>query len=729
MKLSQRLSIAAAVASMILMQSAALAKMDRRSDQKTPVVFKADQLRNEQELGIVVATGNVEFTQGERTLMADVVTYNRREDTVAAKGNVSILEPTGEVIFADRVKVTGDLRDGIMENMRVRLADGARIAAAGGRKIGGEKTEFRKAVYSPCELCEEDPSRAPLWQVKAFNVIHDQTSRDVIYKDAFMEVYGLPVIYTPYLSHPGPTVKRRTGFLVPTYGSDTDLGQSVTTPYYIDISPNMDATLTPTFSDGEGVIAAGELRHRLSSTIYRLDGSGTYGSKDSGDKDTPRGHIRGDLLHEFDRTWRGGADIFLSTDDTSLRRYNIDSTDTLENRFYVEGFRGRSYAAANAYYFQGLRATDNFGNTPIVFPKLDYNYVAQPDRFGGQWSVDAGFLALTRTDGTDSKRLSGITQWQLPYTTRHGEVYRFFSSLQTDAYLASGVVDSDDPNRALSGFSYRLFPQAGMDWRLPLARKDGRFTQIVEPVVGVILAPNGKNTDRIPNEDSVSFEFDDTNLFSHNRFGGIDRVEGGPRINYGLNNGIFGLGSGFSSFFVGQSFRLNKGDDFDRDSGLDGNFSDVVGRIRIRPTQYINALYRFRVDKDDFSARRNEVTASAGVPLLHGTINYLSIDQQNLIDSQEPQDDFRDREEITFSLRSNITDHWMVRASTHRDLTSGGGALSHGFSLMYEDDCFKFRTDYSRAFTRDRDVAPTDTILFRFVFKTLGEVETSRGVN
>ena len=191
--LPQSLSIAAAVTSVILMQSAALAQMDSNLDQEIPVVFKADQLRNEQKLGIVVATGNVEFSQGERTLMADVVTYNRRADTVAAKGNVSILEPTGEVIFADRVKVTGDLRDGIMENMRVRLADGARIAAAGGRKIGGEKTEFLKAVYSPCELCEDDPSRAPIWQVKAFNVTHDQTSRDVIYKDAFMEVSGLPV--------------------------------------------------------------------------------------------------------------------------------------------------------------------------------------------------------------------------------------------------------------------------------------------------------------------------------------------------------------------------------------------------------------------------------------------------------------------------------------------------------------------------------------------------------
>lgn len=719
----------AAFAALILFHSAAMAQIGSRMDRNTPVIFKADQLRNEQKLGIVIATGNVEFSQGERTLLADVLTYNRREDTVTAKGNISLVEPTGEVIFADRVELTGDLRNGIIENMRVRLSDDARIAAAGGRRIGGEKTEFRKAVYSPCKLCEKDPSRAPIWQVKAFNVTHDQTSRDVVYKDAFLEFYGVPVMYTPYLSHPDPTVDRRTGFLIPTYGSDSDLGQFVSTPYYIDIAPNMDATITPTFTTGEGIVGAAELRHRLKNTAYKLDGSLTYAAKDAGDDDTTRGHIRGNLLHEFDSTWRGGAEVFISTDDTYLRRYGIKSTDTLENRLYVEGFRGRSYAAANAYYFQGLRTSDDPGNTPIVFPKLDYNYVGEPGRFGGQWSVDAGFLTLTRTDGTDSRRLSGITQWELPHISRHGETYRFFASLQTDAYLASDVVDSDAPNRTLSGFSYRVFPQAGVDWRLPLARKDGRFTQIVEPMVGIILAPDGKNTDRIPNEDSINFEFDDTNLFSQNRFGGIDRVEGGPRVNYGLSSGVFGLGGGFSSFFIGQSYRLDESDDFGADSGLDEHFSDIVGRIRVRPGRYVDALYRFRLDKDDFTARRNEVSASMGAPWLRLQIDYLSIDQQNLIDSQDPQDDFRDREEIALALHSEITDRWKIGASTRRDLNSGGGSLRHRLFFSYEDDCFEFRTNYSRTFTRDRDVAPTDTILFRVVLKTLGEVQTSSGVN
>jgi LPS-assembly protein len=694
-----------------------------------PVLFKADQLRNEQKIGLIVATGNVEFSQNGRTLLADSVSYNQRTDTVTANGNISLLEPSGEVLFADHIELTDSMRDGIVENMRVRLTDNSRIAAVGGRRIGGQRTEFRKAVYSPCKLCEEDPTRAPIWQVKAFKVTHDQETKDVTYRDAYLEFYGIPIMYTPFLSHPDPTVERRTGLLAPTYGSDSDLGTTISTPYYIDIAPNMDATLTPLVTTGEGIVGSGEFRHRLSASAYKLSGSLTHGSPDDGGGDEFRGHIKGDLRHEFDRTWRGGADLHLATDDTYLRRYNFDSPDTLENRVFAEGFRGRNYASANAYYFQGQRVTDDQGDTPIVFPNLDINYVSEPARHGGLWKLDADILALSRTDGTDTRRLSAKTKWELPYISRLGEVYRVFASLQTDAYWVDELAERDSPTNNISGVSGRVFPQAGMEWRLPFARKEDRFTQVVEPIFSVILAPNGQNRERIPNEDSQSFEFDDTNLFSENRFGGIDRVEGGPRVTYGLNSGVFGLNSGFSSFFIGQSYRLIDDDDFGEGTGLEDHFSDIVGRVEISPTRYLNALYRFRLDKNGFSPKRNELEATIGVNALRLNVNYLSLDQQNLSDILDPEDEFRDREEITFGFTSQVTDRWRFGANTRRDLTSGGGSLRHGAFLNYEDECFHFQVDYARTFTRDRDIQPSDTIMFRVVFKTLGEVTTSTGAN
>lgn len=695
---------------------------------RVPVLFKADRLRNEQNVGTVIATGNVEFSQGDRTLLADSVTYNRRTDVVTATGNISILEPTGEVIFADHVELTGDMRNGIIENIRVRLSDDARIAAAGGRRTGGNRTEFAKATYSPCKLCEKDPTRAPIWQVKAIEVVHDQVRKDIQYKDAYLEFYGIPVLYTPYLAHADPTVDRRSGFLVPSYGSDSDLGLILKTPYYFNIAPSMDATATPLFTTNEGVVAAGEFRHRLNRGEYKIAASGTQTGSDNATSNEFRGHLKSDFLYDINPTWRGGSNVYLATDDTYLRRYGFGSEDTLQNRVFVEGFRKRNYASANAYYFQGQRSGDDASDTPVVLPMLDYNFVGEPGRFGGHWKLDANMLGLTRSENTSSYRASLKPQWEIPYTSPQGHLYRVFASVQTDAYLVNDVEEPDAPNNTLSGATGRIFPQIGMDWRLPMARTSGTITQVIEPIVSVVAAPSSQNFDRIPNEDSLRVEFDDTNLMSANRFAGLDRVEGGVRVSYGLHSGVFGLYGGSSSIFLGQSYRFTDDTDFGAGSGLEDDFSDIVGRVTLAPRRYFNANYRFRLDKDDLSANRNELTTTIGVPAFRINVNYLSVAQQDAVDPTSSEDNFEDREEITIGLTSNVTQRWQAGINTQRDLETGGGSLRHGAFLVYEDDCFTFRVDYSRTFTRDRDIAPSDTLLFRFSLKTLGEFETATGL-
>jgi LPS-assembly protein len=721
-----RHAIAAAALALFLSLTAALpvAAQTANSGTGQPALFKADRIRNEQKLGVVVATGNVEFTQGPRTLLADSVTYNRRTDIVTATGNVSLLEPSGDVLFADHVELSGDLKNGIVENIRVLLSDNARMAAAGGRRQDGNRTELSKAVYSACKPCEDDPKRAPTWQVKAIEVIHDETEHDIVYHDAFIEFYGFPVLYTPYLSHPDPSVKRRSGFLIPTYGSDSELGALVKTPYYIDIAPTMDATFSPMFTTDEGVVAAGEFRHRLSDGAYRIEGSLTQASRDGGDSDTLRGHVRGKFRYDIDPTWRGGADVYLASDDTYLRRYKFDSPETLENRLFVEGFRRKNYLAANAYYFQGQQAGDIPGETPFVFPMVDYSFVGEPGERGGFWSLDAGLLGLTRTSDTSTYRLSVTPEWSLPYTSPSGDVYRLFTSVQADAYFVNDVVEDDNSLNTLSGTTGRFFPQAGVEWRRPLARTEGRFTQIVEPILGFIVAPPSQNHEPIPNEDSISLEFDDTNLFAANRFSGRDRVEGGPRASYGLHGGVFGQSGGFSSFTVGQSYRLTREQDFGAGSGLEDNFSDIVGRVRVAPIRYLDALYRFRLDKDDLSSTRTEFQVTAGVPRLQITTNYLFIERQTITDFVATGEELTDREEITINATSEITKSWKLGIGTRHDLGDDGGSLSRGAFLQYEDDCFIFRTDFSRTFTRDRDIRPADTIYFRFVLKTLGEFQT-----
>ncbi|MBT4463555.1 MAG: LPS-assembly protein LptD, partial [Rhodospirillaceae bacterium] len=126
------------------------------------VRFTADEMQHDGDLDIITARGNVHLNYEERVLRADTIIYNRRQDLVSASGNITLLEPTGEVIFAEFMELTGDIRHGIIRDLRSILSDRSRIAAAGGRLSEGNRTDMRQVVYSPCELCIEDPSRPPL---------------------------------------------------------------------------------------------------------------------------------------------------------------------------------------------------------------------------------------------------------------------------------------------------------------------------------------------------------------------------------------------------------------------------------------------------------------------------------------------------------------------------------------------------------------------------------------
>ena len=680
-----------------------------------PVLFKADQLRHERKLDIVVARGNVEITQGDRILRANTVTYNQKTDILTATGNVILLEPNGDVIFAEFAELSGDIKDGIVENIRILMSDDARVAAVGGRRIDGNVMEMRKVVYSPCRKCL-GLDAAPIWQLKARKVIHNQIDKIIEYQDAFMEFAGIPVFYTPYLSHPDPTVKRRSGFLTPRYGADTELGTMAEIPYYFNIAPDKDATLRPILTSDEGVVVAGEYRQRFNKGNLKFDGSFTRGSGPTGPNDY-RGHIFPEAKFDANDTWRMALNSEIASDDTYLRRYGFRSPDTLTNHFIAEGFRCQNYASLEGYHWRGLSASDEANKAPIVAPFLNFNSVGEPSKWG-TWSFEANALSLTRTQSTDSRRLSVVSNWELPRIKSTGEIYRRYASLQTDAYLVDEVQEEGKSAGDLSsGFAGRIFPRIGLDWRFPFSRNAGSTTQIIEPVAGIMLSPNDGNPDKIPNEDSKDIEFDDTNLLSPNRFPGLDRVEGGQRMYYGIQFGTFGR-KGYSSAFIGQSYRIRRDRIFSANSGLAGNFSDIVGRVSLQPNYPSKIEYRFRLNKQNFEPRRSELNTEFGPNAFKINANYVFFGEGT------GAGEFTNREEFSTGFSSQITRDWLVKASMRRDLQRGE-PLNYGIGVEYKCDCLKINLDFNRTFTQDRDLKPTDTVFIRFTFKNLGEIGAS----
>ncbi|MEX6722899.1 LPS-assembly protein LptD [Parapedomonas caeni] len=696
---------------------------------ESQVLFEADRLTYDDETGIVTADGLVTMSRDGYDLRADQVIYNRRTGFVEARGNVEITDPQGNRVYGEKIELTDTLKDGLVDNVLLILKDGSRLGARNGNRQA-EKTRLDRAIYSPCELCPPGSTEErPLWRIKAVRVTYDQQEKRIRYNDATFEFLNVPILYLPYISHAAPDVARSSGLLLPDLSQSRSLGMSIGTPFFWNIAPDRDLTVTPTFYTSERPTLALDYRQHLRTGPITVGGIATYAAKrDNENVETGGNEVRGYLsasgtLQHTSR-WRSTFSGRITTDDTFLRRYDISDDDVLRSNYRLEHFGDRDYFAIQTWGFQGLQRDDRQGLTPIVLPSVDYAWQSRPSLFGGQWSIRANGLSLTRTDGMDSYRLSSTGGWEGRWLTPAGQTLRLVTQTRADLYYVSDTESPDDIVYAGNrGWQGRVLPLAAIETAWPLAGPALGGQQTLEPVVQLIASPNGGNNG-IPNEDSRAFDLEDSNLFDLNRFSGFDRWEGGVRLVYG-GRWSWSRGKWALSAEGGQSLRFNSNREiFPNGSGLSGNFSDFVGRTTVSWGELIDVTHRFRIDKTSFAARRNEIDAVLGTRRNYVTVGYTYLNRN--IDIE----DLEDREELRVGGRVQLGRYWALIGSTILDLTSKGEnplttsdgfePIRHRVGLVYEDECFSFSVTWKKNFTEDRDFRKGSSVFLRFSLRNLG---------
>ena len=683
----------------------------------TQTLMQADRVIYDDTADTVTASGRVEIERDGRILLADSITYDRGRDTAVATGDVSLVDASGTVMFFDRLEVSGDLKNGLATDVRVLLADKSRMASRAFRGRNGTIAELKDAVYSACDICAD---RAPVWQIRAGRVEYDRDAEMIYYRNARVDILGVPVFFTPYLAHPDPTSGRKSGLLLPKIGGGANLGVSLELPYYFNIAPTMDATLAPLITTAAGNGLTGEYRQAFDAGELALSASAVADDPDV--RNDFRGHVRGTARWNMDENWRSGADIHLASDQTYLRRYGFEAPTWLTTRAFVERFSGQTYFSADTLYFQRQRGAVGSRQTPLIAPLLRYSYTSDPVVGDSYFTADANATALQRRGGLDSNRLSATLGWHVPYTSPIGDVYTLRATVRGDGYYVHRVPRAQQRD-LFTGTTGRVVPELSLEWRYPLVNSGGVLQQMLEPIVMGVVGPIGQNHIEIPNEDSLDFEFDDTNLFENQRASGFDRVEGGARINYGMRWSAYGRGGGQVTAFAGQGYRFHRDAVFSPLSGLSGKLSDIVGRVDFSPSPWVNFLYRFRVDKDSMAARRNEVGGFAGPDLFRVGLNYFFIKQG---DPTNPL--LGDREELYVSLSSRLTQNWSLSANHRENLSRGGGRIRTALGFTYEDECFVFGLDIADDRTQDRDFESGVTVLLRFNLKTLGALTLNTNV-
>src|SRR3954469_16391584 len=247
-----------------------------QNDPNAQMLVRADELQYDNANNRILAIGNVQIYYLGSSLEADKVVYEQVTKRMRAEGNARLTEADGKVVHGEIIDLTDQFRDGFVDSLQLESADRTRFAAPRAERKEGRYTIFQSGVYTACEPCKDDPRKPPRWQVRATRIIHDATEKMIYFEDARLEALGFPLFYWPYLSMPDPTVKRKTGFLIPKFGYSTQNGVFVSAPYFWALAPNYDLTLTPTLMSKQGLLMQAEWRHRLINGSYSIKAAGIF---------------------------------------------------------------------------------------------------------------------------------------------------------------------------------------------------------------------------------------------------------------------------------------------------------------------------------------------------------------------------------------------------------------------------------------------------------------------
>jgi LPS-assembly protein len=753
----------------------------RSPSRDADMLLEADTIVYDNDRNTITAVGGVQIDYDGSRLVAQRVTYDRGTSRLIASGNVEIVDSQGTRIFSDEIDITDDFRDGFVRTLRVETADKTYFAAESADRADGTVTTFNYGVYTACEPCEEKPDKPPIWRVKAQKIIWNGQTKTVRFERARFEMFGLPLAFLPAFEIADPTVKRRSGFLVPSYRSGDDIGHGVRVPYYLALSPTYDLTLKPTVYSKQGFLGEAEWRQRFNNGEYSITVAGIrqrspeefYAGLPGNpspstftDNEKFRGMIGSKGRFQINPRWTFGWDVMAQTDKNFSYRYGVAGYDQVRrtNEVYLTGLNDRNYFDLRAYRFnvQEHRILPSSRNDkqPWVLPSFDYAYTPDEPIAGGELTISVNAQSISRSeldttaflvDGQPQRRVTGIdghstrvtaeAEWKRSVIAPGGLMLTSLLHARGDGIgvnYENGTEAAIRDHAIRNGFAtdirssyYRAMATAGLEARLPVLFSTSSSTHVLEPMGQLFARPDAPygETLGIPNEDAQALVFDATNLFERDKFGGYDRIEGGVRANLGVRySGAFG-GGWSANAIAGQSFHLAGVNPYASPdlvnvgaaSGLETDRSDYVAAVNLNTPIGVTVGAGARFNEENFEVRRTDLTASYGGEVASVSAVYTFVEKQPDYGFEE------DRHEVRGGASVKVHEYWRVFGSGTYDLENNlMTRKSIGFG--YDDECFSFTFFGSETASRNNNTQEVDkekSFGFRISLRTIGDFGTT----
>lgn len=672
-----------------------------------PASLVADQVTYDRDAQVLTAAGNVEVLYQGRVLRATRVIYDQEADRIRVEGPLLLTDPAGRVLMADSAELTPDLENGLILSARLLIAGQLQLAATEMRRTEGRYATLQRTVASSCTICAENPT--PTWAVRASRVTEDAVLRRIYFENARLELFGLPVGWVPRASIPEPGVERATGFLAPGFQQSNLYGFGVKLPYYRVLGPSADTTITPFLTTTGGLLMEGEYRRRFSNGGFDLWGvlSLTDGSDDLAE--AWRGAISATGNFDLPDDFKLEFDLNRASDETFLSQYDYTDSDQLTSIARVLRTRENDYFEVDTVAFQSLVEGEDTEDVPFVFPELFYRRLYETPGIGGRLGLSANSLGILRSEGSNMFRAGGAVDWTRDWMLPRGLLAAAGASALVNVYQVWENPTIPD------GLQVQAAPYVSAELRWPWVRHGPAADHVIEPIAQLVWSSAFRDQHDVPNEDSRLPEFDETNLFSLNRFPGMDRLETGLRANLGISYTRYDPSGWSLGLTLGQVLRSSSEDEFAEGTGLAGKWSDYVGAVTLDFGWGLQFVDRALFDSD-LVFRRNEFALAYDGERgsLRAAYVYLAADDSNEILGPQPETN-----EVALDARVRLHRNWEVRGLWRYDVATSSN-LRAGAGITYGNECAEFDLSVSRRYTSSDNLPPSTSFGFNLRLAGIG---------
>ena len=648
------------------------------------LIITADRIEFNQDQKLMEATGNVQVHFDSKIIIAKSIKYFQKDKKLIIEGQIKVKFGEQIITLANSAELSDDLKSGIIFGANTLINNSFQVRSEKVSKLRDGSSEFFNAITSSCQVCAKQKS--PIWDISASKIFHNKKEKVLIFTNAQFSIFGLPIFYTPFLKTPEPGTVRASGFLPPSisYSSSTGLGYKQ--PYFQVIDPYSDFTFSALFSNN-GFNAADfeyrkkftagdlalffefdpkersrkffktskiELTSSLPETKTNLSALGFFVPSEGGNKN--ESYFKINSQTRLSDNMNLSTELINVSNRDLLSTYGYDSKDRLASKLNLTKIEPTLFQEARLSLFTSLRDEDVSGEEPQAFPEVFWRKYGVLKRFGVSYGAETSLLNLIRRKGRDVLRVSSSLDIQKSLYFPFGVKSHNTFHLRGSAYKI-GDDASFDQNDV-----FTIRPLISSDFTLPMVYRSKTLRNTLTPRLQVVYSEAPKSH-LIPNEDSVNINFDETNVFSFNRYPGIDLLEEGLRINAGMEfqsqvSKKFGY-----TFSIGEIFRIKPNIQFSESSGIDGYRSDIILSSRASlKLNYPNIDLSTKLLLDQNMALKLNETS-----LIWSEENYTNTGSFVYLVKDTSENRPKDQAYLNFGTNFNIGNNWTTSISLNRD--------------------------------------------------------------